>query len=466
MNSEKTSPVVLEGKAREAIAHYGMLVGRAAVLVGVSGGADSMSLLHFLCSLREETGIKVFAAHINHGLRGDEAYRDEQFVRSWCEANAVELLVLHADVRAKASAEGKTVEEAGRLVRYGFFAQKSKELNAAVATAHTLSDSIETQIMNFARGTGLHGLCGIPPVRDNVIRPLIRCTRHDTEEYCHYYGIEYVDDSTNFSRDYTRNRIRLDLVPKLYEINPAFDKAAARLITSLEDDENCLLTAAEKRLALAKRGIGEYDIKSLADDCPKAILSRCASLAAASFTGTAQEAKHIGTIVSIIVKCSGKSEIKGGGVVQARGGKLIFSHPSDFTLQKEEFCFPFNVGTYENHMYKLVISPISHEKLENLKNINNQYFKNTVDCDKISGNAFVREKKQGDKLSPVGRNVTKSLKKLFNETKIPVDERAFVPVAADGDGVVWVGGIGTSERCKVTEGTTNAILLEIKRLEV
>ena len=168
--------------------------------------------------------------------------------------NAVELFVLHADVKEQAEASGETVEEAGRRVRYSFFEQKSKELDAAVATAHTLSDSIETQLMNFARGTGLRGLCGIPPVRGDIIRPLIRCTRRDTEEYCQYNGIKYVNDSTNFSREYTRNRVRLDVVPKLYEINPAFDKAAARLITMLEDDEKCLEAAAEKRLENARRG--------------------------------------------------------------------------------------------------------------------------------------------------------------------------------------------------------------------
>lgn len=327
MNRENKAVPALEGKACETMARYGMLNGWASVIVGVSGGADSMALLRFLCSLREETGIGVYAAHVNHGLRGDEADRDEEFVRSWCAANDVEFLVLHSDVRAEAKADGKTVEEAGRFVRYGFFEQKSKELDAAVATAHTLSDSIETQIMNFARGTGLHGLCGIPPVRGNVIRPFIRCTRSETEEYCRYYGIEYVDDSTNFSRDYTRNRIRLDLIPQLYKLNPSFDKAAARLFSSLEDDESCLEAAADKRLALAKRGDGEYDITVLEDGCPKAVMSRCASLAALRFTDKAQEAKHIDAIIGIIEKGSGKAEIKGGCFVQARGGRLIFLIP-------------------------------------------------------------------------------------------------------------------------------------------
>jgi tRNA(Ile)-lysidine synthase len=461
----ETAPA-LEAKAREAIARFKMLDGRKAVLVGVSGGADSMALLSFLCSLRQEKEITVLAAHINHGLRGGEADRDEQFVRDWCETNKVKLFVLHADVKARAERTGETIEEAGRNVRYSFFAEKSTQLDAAIATAHTLSDSIETQLINFARGTGLRGLCGIPPVRGDIIRPLIRCTRSDTEEYCHYNGIKYVNDSTNFSHDYTRNSIRLDVVPKLYKINPAFDKAAARLISILEDDESCLAECAKQRLALARRGKNEYDITSLADGCPVAILSRCVSIAAADFAGMAQEEKHIAAIVNMIRKGAGKIEIRGGGFAKAEHGKLIFTKLSEQLISKQDFIFPFMVGMYENSAYKLAISTISEATLKNFKKFNNQYFKNAVDCDKIRDNALIRAKMQGDKISPVGRNVTKTLKKLFNEAKIPPEDRAFIPVAADGDGAFWAGEIGVSERCKVTDGTKNAILLEIKRLEV
>lgn len=465
MNREKEVSA-LETKARQTIERYSMMKGKKAVVVGVSGGADSMALLSFLCSLREEFGITVTAAHVNHGLRGDEADRDEQFVRSWCEKNDVEFVVLHADVAAKAKAEGKTVEEAGRSVRYDFFEKKACERGAVIATAHTLSDSIETQIMNLARGTGLRGLCGIPPVRGNIIRPLIRCTRADTEEYCRKNGVKYVDDSTNFSHDYTRNRVRLDLVPQLYRLNPAFDKAAARLIDSLEEDARCLEEAARNRLAKAARGNGVYDLAVLLRDCPKAILSRCVSAAALDFTGRAQEAKHIDTMVDIALCGKGKTEIIGGCYVEAKDGKLIFSKSTERTAEIGDFSFPFKVGIYKNGKFRLVISPISEEDIKNYKKFNNHYFKNAVDCDKICGNALVRARMQGDKISPAGRNVTKTLKKLFNEEKIPVEKRAFVPVACDEAGVIWVGGIGVAERCKVTENTKNAVCLEIEDLEV
>lgn len=462
MNSDnelKNEPE-LPKKVLKTIEQYNML-DCGAIIAGVSGGADSMALLKFLCTLREAKGIKVYAAHINHCLRGEEALRDENFVRRWCSENRVEFFLLREDVKKLAAQRGQTVEEAGRSVRYGFFNKKADELNARIATAHTLSDSIETQIFNLARGTGLHGLCGIPPVRGRIVRPLIKCTRHDTEEYCAFNGIKYVDDSTNFSRDYTRNRIRLDIVPKLYNLNSAFDRAESRLIDSLEEDEDFLEKEAENALKAAFIKPGTYLINELAK-CHPAVLKRCIASAAEQFTKTAQEAIHINAAARIVLDGTGKTEIKGGCYVKAYGGRLLFSKP----LKKPKnnaFRFPLRQGTYENGMFSITISNISEKKL---KKISKQYLNNAIDCDKIKNNAIVRARIQGDEISLAGRNVTKSLKKLYNEAKIPVEEREYLPVAADEEGVFWVGKFGVAQRCKVTEGTKNAILLEINYLEV
>lgn len=453
----------LEKKARETIIKYKMLENVKAVLVGVSGGADSMSLLSFLCSIREEFGIKVYGAHVNHGLRGKEADRDENFVKSWCSEHDVELFVLHADVKKLAKEHGRAVEEEGRFVRYDFFKKKSSELGAVTATAHTLSDTIETQIMNYARGAGMHGLLGIPVKRGTIIRPLIRATRKETEEYCAACGIKYVTDSTNFSRDFTRNRVRLDLVPMLYSINPSFEKAAARLLDSLEEDEECLNTLSEKRLKKAYIRNGEYRIDALLNNTPRAVLNRCIAKAAAEFTNKAQEAKHISAIIEILLKGSGKTEIVGGCFAECKKGVLKFYFPVNNRTQNCDFNIPFAVGIYKINDWELSISTISHETIENLKNVNKEYFKNAVDCDKINGNATVRSKKQKDRFSPVGRNCTKSLKKLFNEEKIPVNERSALPIAADENGVFWISGIGVSEGCRITEKTKNAVLMQIKK---
>lgn len=463
MNSEnksKSKPQ-LPKKALETVKRYNMLDCKA-VIAGVSGGADSMALLKFLCSLREKTGIKVYAAHINHCLRGEEATRDENFVREWCRKNNVELFVLKKDVKALAAQNGQTVEEAGRSVRYGFFDEKANELNAKIATAHTLSDSIETQIFNLARGTGLHGLCGIPPVRGRIIRPLLRCTRRDTEEYCAFNGIKYVNDSTNFSRDYTRNRIRLDIVPKLYGLNPAFDRAETRFMSAIEEDEEFLESEARKALDDAFEKPGTYFLEKLSK-CHPAVLKRCIAFAARQFDGTAQEAVHINAVTRIVLDGTGKTEIKGGCFAEALSGRLVFSRPTEKKDKNNTFLFPFKEGTYKNGIFSVAISKISEK---NLKNFSKQYLNNTIDCDKIKDNAVIRVRNKGDEISLAGRNVTKTLKKLYNEAKIPVEERAFLPVAVDDEGVFWVGKFGSAERCRVTEGTKNAVLLEINYLEV
>ncbi len=440
-NNRIKSPA-LEQKARSGIGQYGMLrkSGCSRWCFGRRGFYGACCIFCVPCV--KKSGLCVYAAHINHGIRGEEAVRDENYVRQWCEQNGVELFVLHADVKAQAAERGETVEEAGRRVSYGFFEQKAEKLGAAIATAHTLSDSIETQILNLARGTGLRGLCGIPPVRDNIIRPLIRCLRSETEEYCQYYGIEYVNDSTNFSHDYTRNRIRLDIVPKLYEINSAFDRAEARLFTFLDEDESCLEAQANERLAEALVSPGVYSLSKLTEDCPAALLRRCAANAASQFTGIAQEARHIKTIEDIASNGFGKAEIKGGCFVSAKNRMLIFTRQTEKMYENIGFYFPFKAGIYKNRIFELKISHQFQINQKNFKNFNKQYFKDAIDCDKISDNAMIRARIQGDKFSPAGRNVTKTLKKLFNEAKISIAERSICTGRGRSEGVFWVGGFG------------------------
>ena len=202
-------------KALSAVEKYNMLSPGAAVIAAVSGGADSMAMLLFLMKISERYSLSLTVAHVNHGLRGEEAWRDEEYVRSFCEKNSLRFEVLHADVAALAKQSGETCEECGRRVRYEFF--ESIDKNAKIATAHTASDNAETMLFNLARGSSLKGLCGIPPVRGNIIRPLIFCTREDIEVFCRENSLDFVTDSTNLTLDYSRNKIRHIAVPALRE---------------------------------------------------------------------------------------------------------------------------------------------------------------------------------------------------------------------------------------------------------
>ena len=203
-------PKLTLDKVKETVSKYEMLQPGEKVLLGVSGGCDSSVLLHLMSFLSTQWGLTLEAAHVNHNLRGPESLRDERFVRSMCREYGIKLHVMNADVRAYAEEHRLCEEEAGRELRYQFFEHCAKRMGKGtkIATAHTLSDCAETFLFNMARGTGLSGLCGIPPVRGDIIRPLIETTRNQIEAFCAEQGIPYITDSSNLADNYARNRIR------------------------------------------------------------------------------------------------------------------------------------------------------------------------------------------------------------------------------------------------------------------
>jgi tRNA(Ile)-lysidine synthase len=223
-------------KIRAAISQYSMIREGAAVTVALSGGADSVALLFAL----RELGYGVSAAHVNHNLRGAESDRDEAFVREWCANLGVALTARSVDVRA-IQEKHQSLEEAARKARYTFFG----EIDGLIATAHTASDNAETVLLNLIRGTGLKGLCGIPPVRERIIRPLILAERSEVLQYCRERGLQYVTDSSNACEDFTRNRLRLTLIPLIKEINPAFDGSMTAMCEILRNDCDFLESLAD-----------------------------------------------------------------------------------------------------------------------------------------------------------------------------------------------------------------------------
>ena len=189
-------------KVLETVEHYKMLKSGDKVIVALSGGSDSVTLLHCLKSLEAELGITVYACHINHNLRGKDSDSDQAYVQRLCEKTATPLRAFSVDVSGTVRKHQST-EERARELRYETFGRLSEELGAKVATAHNACDNAETVLMNMLRGTGLKGLCGIPPVRDYLIRPLLWCTKEEILGYCKENGLEYVTDMTNFSTAYT-----------------------------------------------------------------------------------------------------------------------------------------------------------------------------------------------------------------------------------------------------------------------
>ena len=246
--------------AADTIRRYDMLRPGEAVLAALSGGADSVSLLLVLQSL----GYEVRAFHLNHCLRGAESDRDEAFCRALCAKRGVPLTVVRVDIAALS--QGKAVEETARRERY---AQLEKAADGCkIATAHTADDNLETVLFHLVRGSGARGLAGIPPVRGNIIRPLLNAERREIEAFLRENGQDYVTDSSNLSDDYTRNRLRHSVLPVLREINPAAAQSALRLGQQLRQDEqtlgalaaDCLHAAAQPDGSPAHDGCGFYAV--------------------------------------------------------------------------------------------------------------------------------------------------------------------------------------------------------------
>lgn len=252
-------------KVNSAIEKFDMPVKGERVCVALSGGADSVSLIIALCELRSgfasEPDLELFACHLNHGLRGEESDRDERFCRELCERLGVPFYSKKVDV-SKLANKHESTEQAARRVRYEFFGEALGHFNAkTLATAHNANDNAETVLLNLTRGTGLKGLCGIPPVRAfgegfKVVRPLINCERAEIEAFLNERGQASVTDATNLSEDYTRNKIRRRVLPELAEINPSVLAVIGRMTGNLRADSVFLDSLAEDALKKAQQGRG------------------------------------------------------------------------------------------------------------------------------------------------------------------------------------------------------------------
>ena len=318
----------METKVLSAVRKYDMLRAGDTAVVGLSGGADSCALLAVLLALRETLGITVKACHINHNLRGSESDGDEMFVRELCKRLDVQLEVFPVDVRG-AAAKHESLEETARRLRYDCFAKMCGS-GERLATAHTANDNAETVLMNMMRGTGTKGLAGIPPVRDCFIRPVIFCTRAETEEYCRKNGIEFVTDSSNLSDEYTRNRIRHKVIPVLEEFNPSFIDAITRMTEAVGDDERFIGEYAADCAERCAVGAG-YDSRRL-KELPDAIRFR---IIAAELKKNGVEPTRLR-----VEQCT--------GIIEAGMGKVNLCKDKFALVRKKVFFVKTEVQNYRN----------------------------------------------------------------------------------------------------------------------
>lgn len=419
----------------------------AKMIVGLSGGADSVCLLHVLQSL-DALPLHLTAVHVNHGLRGEEAARDERFCRQFCEALGVEFCSVHVDVPAESAKTGEGHEACGRRLRYEAFRKAAGE-DGYILTAHTADDNAETVLMHLLRGTGLSGLGGIPPVRGNILRPLLSCTRADVEQYCAQHDLTYMTDSTNESDLYLRNRMRREVLPVLKTMNPSALEAFSRMTEAVRADEQYLNACAQEaaKTVITPRGVDEQALFKLAPALQRRILY----MWLCTKTHSAQhqiESVHVEALLSLVG--SGKSvTLPGACTVRSRQGVLECPPPT-VTRWEQPLRLTARAQTVQTPAGTIHIRLFQQKDLQNL---HKEYLANAVDCAKMNSNLVLRSRRSGDRFSDSARGITKTLKKWMNEKKIPPELRNAVPVLASGDQVLWVGGFGTNAPFAVSDRT-------------
>ena len=449
---------VLEQKALCALRQYSLFSQGDRIAVGVSGGADSVALLRFLAALRPQFGWDLVVCHIHHGLRGAEADRDECFVRALAEQLGLPCAVSRIDAAALALRDHISVEEAGRMARYAFFAQTAGE-GGRIATAHTLDDSIETVLMNLVRGTGLRGLCGIPRIRGNIVRPLLDCTRAEVEDYLGALGQPYCTDSTNLTDDYTRNRIRHDILPRLCALNPNFPGAMARMLPRLAAQQaltDCLAAQSAQQLQAACGGLSRQGLSALPEPVCDRLLLRLleqnrlpvSAAAVARMTET--------------LRTGGKLDLAARSwffVAQGDLAAVIYAPPGGIPpvpvpLPQEEtpVILPFSPQK------SLKLTLCNKIVANTSEKFNISLLKYAIDCDRIKRYSFMRTRRPGDTIC-IGKKQL-SLGEAWAAAGIPALLRPALMVLADEQGVLWAEGIGSSSRAAVTENTKQYVIIE------
>ena len=439
-------------KVVSTIEKYRMLEKGDSVAVGFSGGADSVCLLHILYMLRERYELDITACHVNHMLRGDEADRDEQFCRDFCKKHGIDLKVLRVDVADIAKKNKESVELCARKIRYEFFEENLGQ-NGRIATAHTLSDSLETTIFNMLRGTALKGLCGIPETRGKIIRPLIECTRQEIEEYCKENELYFVTDFTNNTDEYARNRIRHHIIPQLQVESNSLYTSYLSMHNALSRDEDFLDSYTDKILKEIELKSG-YDAKKLALE-HDSIIIRCVAKLFVEQSVPVDTAKL--ELACDAIKNGGRVNLKPNVYLNVKNSILTIGEE----IPQEYFETPLVIGKEIEVIEgkSILVNPLD---AISSKNVNQNLLKKYIDCDKIGDNVVVRQRKDGDSVRLACNGMTKTLKKLFNERKIPPHQRDKILIVSDENGIVWVEGFGVAERCSPDENTKNILTIEAK----
>lgn len=428
--------------AAEALCReYHMLPSGGHVLCAVSGGADSVCLLHWLNGLRTQYGFTLTAAHYNHNLRGDESRRDANFVRSFVKTCCPEtaLIVGSGDVAAQAARNKTGIEETAREMRYAFLRKTAQQVGAdVIATAHNAEDNAETMLLHLIRGSGLRGLTGIPPRRDDLVRPLLTTRRSDIEAYLRLYGLPHVEDSSNTDERFARNRVRHQLLPLLEDMQPRFVDHMSQTAQLLSLDEDYLVSLARDRLPPPQAIPGGLSAHALSiAKQPDALAVRMVRqlLDQLNADGGKCSLAHLQAVLSLCRSThpSAQCSLPGGVVARRAYDRLeLVREAAPHPLVSTPLCLP---GDTVLPGWTFTARQTTYAS--DAQTPHSFY----LSCAKVGSELTLRPRRTGDMLARPARP-RRSLKKILIDEKIPRSTRDTIPVLDCGGRVAAVAGLG------------------------
>jgi len=462
---------MIEDKVLNTIRDRNMLSSGDKVVVAFSGGIDSTALIYILNSLSGKLKIKLFAAHLNHQIRGKDADGDASFVKRISDKLGIPCFTEKFDVPEFARQEKLNLEDAARRIRYEFLERIAAKTGAnKIALAHNADDNIETFLMRLIRGTGMKGLKGIPPVRDKIIRPMIELYRKDIEQYLSSKKITARIDKTNYETKYLRNRVRRDLIPALESYNPNIRQSLIRAISAANAIQDFIESKAKeafkKAISLKTNDQIKLDIKELikVDPMLRGDVLRMAiehvkkDLTDISFV-------HIDDIIDQLGK--NKAEIDLPGIYAiVNKGMLSISRQRPQKSKPAQFLRKLEIpGEIRDESGGMIIEADIMDSVPTSELHAKNPYQAFLDYDKIAKPLIVRNRREGDAYSPLGLKGSKKLQDIFVDEKIDIDERDRIPVVEDATPkIVWVVGYRMAEEAKVTAKTKKVVKLSAKSI--
>ncbi len=455
------------GKIKQTIKRHDMLQGGDAVVVALSGGADSCVLLSVVIELAQMYKLRIIVAHFNHGLRGEASEADEAFCRDLTQNYG--LTFVTEKMRQPTVPKGLSPEDYFRRERYRFLDQVAVDYNAnKIALGHHLNDQAETVLLNILRGSGLDGLKGFLPVRDNkYIRPLMDVPRREIDDFLMEKGLAYREDGSNQSGAHLRNRIRLELLPYLKEkFNPRIDQNLSRMAEIVRRDDEYLDGLVREILASPHIQKDEYGIsfsRQYFTTLPLAIRMRLIKslLETLASEGIGFLHSHIQAAYDLILKKpSGKRMFLPFGLqVQKQYDRILIGHAEIRKTSDYEYflSMPGMLDLKERH----IILSVRRASVDEVDfTCSGRIY---MDADRLKEPLVIRNRRNGDWFEPLGTKGKQKIKKLLIDRKVPGWQRETLALLVDQDSVIWIENMHLSERVKISPQTKHVMVMEIKK---